>query len=292
MRYSWLVALALAVAACQPVPRAFERAPGETNALLRLDDTRGIVVLPVADAPPATARGLAEGMVASLLDRGIPAYVGTGNRTSLFLVGEVIDPGRDAHIAWTLYDPEGAVVGRYKLTIEGTPIDLWAAADPQLMAALSDRAAARIAPFVQHAVAAEVTPPPIFVAGVRGAPTARGKSLEAALRQSLRRLGARVAAEETEETLVAAATLTLTELAGAQTEIAISWSVSDPNGTEIGRIDQSSPFSTELVRTRWPALAVEAGLAAAAGIIEMVSRIDWRDGFVPPPDTRVPLNAG
>ncbi len=292
MRFRWLVALVLVLAACQPVPRAFEREPGETNALLRLDDTRGIVVLPVADAPPATGLSLADQMVEALLDHGIPAYVGTGNRTSLFLVGEVIDPGHDAHIAWTLYNPAGEEMGRHKQTIEGTPIELWALADPQLMTALAERAAAQIAPFVQKETAPEVLPPAIFVAGVEGASDEQARRLEAALRQSLRRLGARVATQASQETLVAAATLTLTELADARTEIAITWAVSDPNGTEIGRIDQASPFATEVVRTRWAELAVEAGLAAAAGIIEMVSRIDWRDGFVPPPGTQVSRNPG
>lgn len=283
--------MALALAACQPVPRPFVPAPDEANPLLRLEDTRGIVVLPVADAPPATATRLADEMVASLIERGIPAYTGAGNRTSLFLVGEVIDPGRDAHIAWTLYEPDGDRIGRHEQAIEGTPLDLWAQADPDLMTELAAGAAARIAPFVQESAAAEIAPPPIFVARVEGGTTEQAKRLEAALRQSLRRLGARVAVEASDETLVATARLRLTERADARTEIAITWAIFDPNGTEIGRIDQVRPFAAEVVETRWAQLAVEAGLAAAAGIVEMVSRIDWRDGFVPPRGDQVSRSA-
>ena len=75
MRFSWLALAILLVAACQPVPRPFEHDRSEANELLRLTDTRGIVVLPVADAPPDTAHRLADEMVASLIDLGIPAYV-------------------------------------------------------------------------------------------------------------------------------------------------------------------------------------------------------------------------
>lgn len=270
------------LAACQPVPRPFEHEPGSQNGLLRLPDSRGIIVLPVAEAPPQTADRLANEMVAALIDRDVPAYLGRGNRSSMILVGEVIDPGRDAHIAWTLYDPEGEEIGDYDQSIEGTSVELWARADPELMATLAAAAAPRIAAHVQDTPDREVLPPPIYVGDVSGAPGNDGKRLQAALRQGLRRLGARVAVTPNAETLVATANVSMTALKDDRTEIAIAWAVSDPFGAEIGKIDQASPFATGVVESRWGELAQEAGLAAAAGMVELVSRIDWRDGFVSP----------
>ncbi len=282
MRFSFLVTLLVVLSACQPVPRPFERTPDSENQLLRLPDSQGIIVLPVADAPAETANRLAGEMVTALLDLNVPAYFGRGNRASKILVGEVIDPGREAHIAWTLYDPEGEEIGVYDQSIEGTPVDLWARADPALMAALAEHAAPRISVYVQDETEREVLPPPIYVGEVSGAPANGDKRLQAALRQGLRRLGARVAVSPGDETLFATARVRVTDLDDDRTEIAIAWAVSDPFGIEIGKIDQASPFSSSVVEERWGELAKEAGLAAAAGLMEVVSRIDWREGFIAP----------
>jgi len=282
VRFSFLVTLLVVLSACQPVPRPFERTPDSENQLLRLPDSQGIIVLPVADAPAETANRLAGEMVTALLDLNVPAYFGRGNRASKILVGEVIDPGREAHIAWTLYDPEGEEIGVYDQSIEGTPVDLWARADPALMAALAEHAAPRISVYVQDETEREVLPPPIYVGEVSGAPANGDKRLQAALRQGLRRLGARVAVSPGDETLFATARVRVTDLDDDRTEIAIAWAVSDPFGIEIGKIDQASPFSSSVVEERWGELAKEAGLAAAAGLMEVVSRIDWREGFIAP----------
>jgi hypothetical protein len=98
----------------------------------------------------------------------------------------------------------------------------------------------------------------------------------------LRRMGARVAVDPSDETLTARATVRMTPMDGDRVEVAIGWAVADPFGVEIGRIDQASPFSRRVVENSWGELAREAGLAAAAGMVERVSQIDWRDGFVRP----------
>lgn len=282
MRFSLLLPLLVVLTACQPVPRVFERAPGSENGLLRLSDSRGILVRPVADAPAATADGLARKMVEALIERDVPAFLSSRNRSSMTLTGTVIDPGRDAHIAWVLYDPQGAEVGRYEQSIEGTPIAPWAQADPALMAAFAAGAAPQIAAYIQDEVKAEVVTPAIYVGRVTGAPANGGTRLQAALRQGLRRLGARVATTPSDETLMATATVRVTPMPDERFEVAIAWAVADPFGAEIGKIDQASPFAKSVVENSWGELAREAGLAAAAGMVDMVSRIDWRDGFVAP----------
>lgn len=275
--------LALLVA-CQPVPRVFERTSDRDNDLLRLTDSPGIMVEPVADTPPAAARGLARGMVAALIDRDVPAYMGSRNRSSMILVGRVIDPGHDAHIAWVLSNPAGDEVGRYEQSIEGTPIDPWARGDAALMAAFAGNAAPRIAAFIQEEVNGEVVSPAIYVGTVEGAPEGGATLLQAALRHGLRRMGARVAVDPSDETLTARATVRMTPMDGDRVEVAIGLAVADPFGIEIGRIDQASPFSRLVVENSWGELAREAGLAAAAGMMDLVSQIDWRDRFVRPDD--------
>lgn len=276
--------LLIALTACQPVPRVFERAPGGDPELLRLSDSPGIMVEPVVDAPPAAAQGLAREMVEALIKRDVPAYMGSKNRSSMILTSRVIDPGRDAHIAWVLQNPAGEVLGRYEQSIEGTPIPAWATGEPALMAAFASRAAPQIADYVQDEVKGEVVTPAIHVGDITGAPEGGASRLQAALRQGLRRLGARVAAESSDETLTASAIVRMTPLAGDRVEVAIGWAVADPFGVEIGRIDQASPFARRVVENSWGELAREAGLAAAAGMVDLVTQIDWRDGFVAPDD--------
>lgn len=282
MRFSLLLPLLVVLTACQPVPRVFERAPDSENRLLRLSDSRGILVRPVVDAPAATAEGLASKVVEALIERDVPAFRSSRNRSSMILTGTVVDPGRDAHIAWVLHDPQGEEVGRFEQSIEGTPIEPWAQADPALMEAFAAGAAPQIAAYIQEDVKAEVVTPAIYVGTVSGAPENGGPRLQAALRQGLRRLGARVATTPSDKTLVATADVRVTPMPDDRLEVAIAWAVSDPFGVEIGKIDQASPFAKNVVENSWGELAREAGLAAAAGMVDLVSRIDWRDGFVAP----------
>jgi hypothetical protein len=282
VRYSLLLPLLIVLTACQPVPRVFERAPGSENGLLRLSDSRGILVRPVVDAPAATSDGLASEMVEALIEHDVPAFRSSRNRSSMILTGTVVDPGRDAHIAWVLYGPQGEEVGRYEQSIEGTPIEPWALADPALMESFAADAAPQIAAYIQDDVKAEVVTPAIYVGSVSGAPANGGTRLQAALRQGLRRLGARVATAPSDETLIATAEVRVIPIPDDRLEVAIAWAVSDPFGAEIGKIDQASPFAKSVVENSWGELAREAGLAAAAGMVNLVSRIDWRDGFVAP----------
>ncbi len=282
MRYSLLVLAFVVLSACQPIPRPFEADRQAPNALLNLADSRGIMILPVADAPPATAEKLAAAMAEALIERNVPAFVGTSNRSSKILAGEVIDPGRDAIIAWTLFDPAGEEIARHDQNIEGTPIALWAIADPELMARMAARAAPALAEFVQEEAVQEIQSPPLFVGAVLGTSEPEAIRLQASLRQALHSQGARLTNTASSEALVATADVTITPLQGTRSEVAIVWTVKDPFGTQIGKIDQASPIEQSVIEQQWGDLARQAGIAAAAGIVKLISQIDWSQGFVPP----------
>lgn len=284
MRFSLFAFLAVILAACQPVPRPFEHdralAPNE---LLQLSDAGGIRVRAVEDAPPAPAERLADEMVAALIERNVPAFRSGGNRSSLILSSRVIDPGQDARIVWRLHDRDGTEIGGYDLILEGTPIEPWATAQPDLMASMAQTAADPISSLVQHERVEEVQAPPIYVGDIQGADSKQALRLRTALRQALRGLGTRLSNVASSESLTASADVRITPLADAQSEVAIVWRIHDPFGTEIGKIDQASPVPDKAIAEQWGTLARQAGVAAAAGISELVSQIDWSDGFLPPP---------
>jgi len=283
VQFSLPIFVLVALVACQPVPRPFEADRKAPNTLLQQADFRGIRVLPIADAPPETAKKLASGTANALLDQNVPAFVLGGNRSSLTLVGKVIDRGQNAIIAWTLVEFDGTEVVRHNQLLEGTPVERWVAADPDLMAALAAQAAPSIAAMVKGTEVREVAAPPIFIGDIKGATAPEAIRLQAALRQALRKFGARLANASSDQTLVAAANVSITRLDEKLSEVAISWAVTDPFGTEIGRIDQASPIAHTVIEQNWGQLSRQAGIAAAAGIVELVSQIDWSQGFLPPP---------
>lgn len=277
--------VAFALAACQPVPQPFRHDEGTAATLMEMPGTRGVVVLPVADAPPATARALAEATVAELIERGVPAFTDRGNRSSLFLLGQIVDPGRDAHIAWTLQDPEGQEVARFDQSIEGTPIAPWAAAEPDLMARMGGAAAERVVAAIEPPPPVAVEDPPIFVGPVIGVGEVVAERMRAAVRQSLARLGARTSPGSSTDTLIALGEVEISGEEGDQgpRTVRVAWSLYDPHDTKIGTIRQARTLPAVEGQRDWAPVVREAGTAAAAGLYQLVQAIDWSHGFAPPP---------
>jgi hypothetical protein len=272
----------VALFACQPVPRPFEAHRKAPNTLLQQADFRGIRVLPLADAPPETAEKLAAEMANALLDQNVPAFVRGGNRSSLTLVSEVIDRSQNAIIVWTLVEFDGTEVGRHNQPIVGASADQWVAGEPKLIADLAAQAAIPIASMVRGDEAREFKAPPVFVGMVSGTTVPEAIRIQVALRQALRKLGTRIADTPSNKTLVATADVTITRLDDELSEVAIVWAVQDPFGTKIGKINQASAIAHTVIENNWGQLSRQAGIAAAAGIVELVSQIDWSRGFLPP----------
>lgn len=282
MRSSLLILVLTTLVACQPIPRPFEADRKAHNSLLQRSGFRGIRVLPVVDAPPKTDRKLAAGIVNALLDQNVLAFVHGGNRSSMTLVGKVIDRGQNATIAWTLFEFDGTEAGRHNQSIEGTPADQWLAGEPKLIAGLATRAATPIATMVRGYEVPEVKAPPIFVGMVSGTTASEAIRLQAALRQALRKFGTPIANTPSDKALVATADVTFTPLDDELSEVAITWVIQDPFKTEIGKINQANPIARTVIEQNWGHLSRQAGIAAAAGIIELASQIDWSQGFLSP----------
>ena len=282
--------LVATLAACQPVPRPFSHGGAPPAELLDIPGPRGIVVLPVADAPPGTADALARAMVSRLIDAGIPAFVGRGNRSSLFLLGQVVDPGSEAHIAWTLQDPDGREIGTFRQSIEGTPVGPWASAEAALMDRLVEAAVPRVVALVEPAAARPVEVPPIHVGPVAGVAEAVGERMRSAVRQSLSRLGARTSVGADGRALIALGEVRIAGEAGAAQQVEIAWSLYDPQDVKVGTIRQERTLPPVDGRRDWSPVIREAGAASAAGLYELVHAIDWSGGFAGPagPDTTPP----
>lgn len=272
----FLLALAALLAACQPVPQPFSHVETGDSVLLDLPDSGGIVVLELADAPPAAATGLANAMATALARRNVPAGTGSGNSRSHFLQGSIEDDGRDAAIVWTLQDPHGEIVETMRQSIEGTPIEPWANGDPALMERLAERAAPQIAALVQGRVPVENVLPGVRILPVAGAPGAGNRQLAYALRRHLAAFGHEIVEDAGQQDIVVRGTVAVSPPSNGRQQATLDWRVLDHEGKEVGKIMQSNPVAAGSLDGSWGEIADIAARGAAEGIDALIRRIDWR----------------
>ena len=273
LRYC-LVISALAVIGCQPVPRPFEGIPPPDPALLRLDDRGGVVVLPIADAPPAVAEGLALAIAAGLRAKNVPAVTRGGNRESAFLQGRIDDPGHDAAIVWELFAGDASLIGAYRQPIEGTALVDWAVGESRLMAALAQASVGPIIVLMQGDLPPESALPRIILTQVTGAPGDGNESLALAMRTAL------AGSVELLNTGTAAMRLEgkvrLGQAVKERQSVEISWVVRDSTGQELGLVSQSNSVAAGSLDSQWRGIAVTAAEWAAVGILELLDEVQLR----------------
>jgi len=244
------------------------------NALLALPDYVGIVVLPVAEAPPKTADALAQAMVSALHAANVPATVRGGSRASRFLQGRIEDDGRDAALIWELFDPDGKSIGEYRTSIEGTPLDAWQAAEPALMQEIAWAGAAPVAAFLQPPAVRPARSITLAGAVVSGAPGQGDRQLRHAILAALEARGVVVADASPPGPAASnsrlSANVELAPASGGTQQVRIAWAILAPDGTELGVVAQQNDVPAGSLDDSWEAVAPLIAGAAAPGIIEVL----------------------
>ncbi len=259
----WLLATAV-LAGCQPLPRPFALAGGETaNPLVTLRDGPGVAVLDLAGAPEATARAVTSAVIEALQERNIPAAHATGNRGSLFTYGEAeavpsADGRLDVEMVWYLVDPRARPLGRHR-TASRVPAHAWRTGAPFMIAALAGSAAEGIAALIRAEDPARRDPLPgvrsVFLRAVRTPASLDGAALVRALGEALPGGDLRLVRHRAEADFVLDAALTLGPPIGGQRRLGLVWRLASADGREIGRLDQANDVATTTVASGWPALA-------------------------------------
>lgn len=279
MRFRQFFPIALLVAslsACQPLPQPFSHTETGRTAPLDLPDSGGIVVLEVAEAPPATSAALAQAMAEALAERNVPAGTGTGNRNSHFLQGSVEKDGRNTVIVWTLYNPQGDIVKSVRKSLRGVPVNQWSEAQPELMTRIAREAAPAIAGLLQGISPDENIIPPLYVAEVTGAPGLGNRQLRGAVRRHLDAAGLEIANTPGSNRLTVVGLVTVSPATRGQQMATLEWRVIDEENAEVGKISQSNPIAEGSLDGSWGPVADFAGQGAAQGVNALVRRIKWR----------------
>jgi hypothetical protein len=275
---AWLL---LTPAACQPLPQPFaEDRPPPHAPILTLKDSAGVVVAPVAGAPAAASERLAEAMADGLRQAEIPAGTSGGNRASFVLAATAearpVAPGRSAvALRWELRDAAGQPVGG---DVEQSEVDdaVWAKGGAELVDRLVRPAVARLAALMQDDAPNSVAAaggPVVLVREVAGAPGDGSHSLQRAMNAALRQARVALAAGPTTgREFVIAGRVELAPPLQGQQRIKVSWAVQNPDGSEIGLVNQENAIAVGSLDGPWGDVAYIVATAAVDGVIALLEK--------------------
>ncbi|MBI1245185.1 MAG: hypothetical protein GC202_09275 [Alphaproteobacteria bacterium] len=273
-RLTIAVLLALAVAACGPLPRPFqpdEKTP-EDNPLLLLPDFGGVVVPPALGLPGEPGRAFAEAVADALRKADVPANVNVGNPSSLILDLQVETAGGRARVSASLVDPKGVSLAdrRAEAVVQGDTND------PATWRPLATPIANAIVGAIKPEAVISRALPSVRIVGVKGAPGDGARALERSLAYHLEKAGLRIADVAGPDVLAVAGTVEISD-AGADTrKMRVTWQVSDAKGAELGRVDMQNPVPVRVLERQWAELAYEVAGASADGIRDIAERFRVR----------------
>ncbi|MCW5753051.1 MAG: hypothetical protein KIT81_18095 [Alphaproteobacteria bacterium] len=278
-----VLALLLALAGCQPVPRPFQTAepPPETVALLQPRASAGLLIAPMQGLAPGTARRLVELLAEELRKREIPASARAGNSQSHILHGEARiassgSPVTEIEFAWRLTDPRGLEEGRLRLA-ERVPGDQLNDGREALLAELAKRVAPRLEALVRGEPdradePAARRPIRAVLLPIDPAPGDAATSVARALTAGLFRREIVVLREANEDTYAVAGAIRLRD-AGLQEEVSIEWKVLDPSGKVLGTVNQGNFVPKGQLSGLWGDVAAVVGEGGAAGVAEILKAV-------------------
>ncbi|MFO0996392.1 MAG: hypothetical protein U1F33_06870 [Alphaproteobacteria bacterium] len=280
MRAALLFVL-VALVACGPLPQPF--APPQTvsakkrSAALQPPDGVGIVVNPIIEgAPPEISEKLSAAMVKALNDLNVPASTTSRNKRSYALDAQLLRPPAEGKVSllWTLSDPEGTILGEHTQD-ESVDMRAWKLALPSAMSVLAAKAAGPVAAFIQETGTAETATAlanDVEVRPVEGAPGDGQASLTRALKYYLLKSNVRVSERPNQAASIVQGTVDVGAPRGGTQPVKIVWRVLQPNGSEIGRVDQTNNVPTGTLDGAWSDLAYQIAESAAPGIATLLAK--------------------
>ena len=276
------LALAVLLAACQPLPHPFadDRPPA---ALLKVRDVAGVSIAPIEGKPTATAAKLGAAVASALLKREIPASDTTASLGSYQLYGRVVEtpPQQgDATVTalWRLYDAKGRAVGERSAEVKAKARE-WETGSDQAIAQLARRSADALASLLvdeSPAEAAKESPgggrTRIAIREVSGAPGDGATSLARAVAAVLKRQDLAIADKGEKADLYIDVEVTVSPVKSNQQHVKILWRVRRADGGEIGTVGQENDVPRGVLDGAWGDLAYSVAVAAGDGLMQLVAR--------------------
>jgi hypothetical protein len=276
----FLLLLALLAAGCQPLPHPFaDDRPPARSPILSPRDSAGVIVMPVSGAPTPITEDLAEAMAEALRRAEIPASTRGHGKGSYRLVATAQDhplgDGRSAiAIDWELDDAEGHTLGHVDAASE-QPTTAWYAGGAAAATDIVAKTAPAIARLLQDEppTIASGTDPVVAVRPVAGAPGDGDRSLTRAMGYVLGRAGIAIAERsDGSATFLLTCTVAMSPAQSGKQQVQIIWTLSRPNGSEIGKINQENDVPAGSLDGSWGDIAFAVAEAAAPGVSALITR--------------------
>jgi len=278
MRRLWLLALVLLAACNGPPPPIMGRTAPPVA--LSPPDSVGIYVLPVENAPPPAAAALAAAMATALQQADVPASANASNRGSYHLQPiATVTPGADGRtaikIVWELRDAAGKAIGSMPSRITADA-SAWQRGDDKLAATLAAPAAPAIAKLVESDVPVPQgqLAPVVALRAVTGAPGDGDRSLTRAMGVALERANLILAAAPGDkEDFIVTGAVEVAAADGQQQQVRVTWVLSRPDGSEVGRVKQENAVPAGSLDGAWGEIAYAVTNAAAPGVRRLIEEV-------------------
>ncbi len=269
-----LVASCLFLVACGPVPAPFRRTLSEKQQapLVALNIDRGLKVLRVEGLDPDAAQRLVQGLVRNLQARGIVATGNPALERSRTVAGWVVYQGSQQSIYWEMTDATGQLENSFATPVPdfragGTTLD-----DVSEQAATSLQGFLQVPEVVVQQAPTALPEQRLYISTVTGAPGDGDTILPRAARLVFAERGIPLTDDISKATLVLAAEVAVAPLQNNRELVAINWSITEPDGTMIGTLNQEVPVQKGALDGEWREMAIEAP-AAISDTIRDVMRI-------------------
>ena len=279
----WIPLIAfIAAAGCGPLPRPFE--PGSrnlANPLLQVQDSHGVVVAPIYDAPPEVATQLASLLAQRLGKHEIPTTAtGVLNSGNLlegwYKLENSIAGSVDVVVDWQLSDRHGQEIlgrsSRIRVRIADLARNAWPIVDdlaneilPHLVTRLAG--APRPAKPLQASKA-------IAVGTITGAPGDGATALRRAFESVLARTG--IGYSESIETALAVVDgkIEVSPVSNDTEQVKLVWTIRDSAQKEVAIFRQQNKIPKGRLSGRWGAIAFDIVLAMRGQILEAMRRLE------------------
>ena len=273
--------IAVALNACGPVPKPFQT-PAELgpSGLIQRDINGGVWVSIVDGSSAPGPNLLSEAIAQGLLARGIPAMTKGGGSLRYKLTGRVTERApdqsgaADIKIYWSLNEQNNKPVFYFSQDVRKD----WQSGSPEAIRSVGANTARLIAEVVEPKdetlMPSQTVSHGVWVQPVRGAPGDGDKSLTRAIRYALVKAKVAVTSERLTARHILAADVRVGALLRGQQAVAISWTLTYPDGRHIGRAIQRNTVSVGSFDGRWGETAVLIATAAVGGIKDVLAQAE------------------
>lgn len=280
-RLCLVLAAGLTLAGCGELPRPFQPGPRDgVDLLSRLQDSRGVTVAPVYDAPPAVSTPLAERLAAAFRKQDVPATAQGALVNGFLLEGwsrleNEADGRADLAIDWRLTDPAGNEVAQSETRRQVRLVEWTGGAAPLLDTIAAAAAPGFLTALIGDAPAPTVAPARSVAIAVTGAPGDGNDALRRAFASVLRNAGLPTAASPATATVRLSGKVELAHASDSEDNVKLTWTLRDAAADkEIAVMTQENRVPRDRLSGRWGALAFDVALAMRDDIIAAVRRLD------------------